>query len=153
MGRTWLDSHNEDSFMAQQRMAGQASAPTQQDALAGIIAAVREKAAAQFKATELRNPNDTVRASIAEMARQHLEAYQRAAVAGGKPVLDRPRDELVLQIVDAILGLGELQSLLSMEGVEDADYCPSSSTARRKPLCSSEARGIPRRSGSARRAN
>ncbi|MBN1139869.1 MAG: hypothetical protein JXM73_25075, partial [Anaerolineae bacterium] len=73
MNTSWLDGHNEDDFVAQLRLAEQATGDAQQDALAGIIAAVREKAAAQFKSVELRHPDERVRATIAEMARQHLD--------------------------------------------------------------------------------
>jgi pilus assembly protein CpaF len=84
---------------------------------------VRDQVIQIFPATRIRHPDEEVSQSVRRMAREAVERAAESAFASGSTGLSAPAEQVADQIVGMILGLGPLEDLLRIPGVEDIAIC------------------------------
>lgn len=89
------------------------------DILEGVTKEVRERVIGMFSATRLQHPDEEVRTTVEGIARDEVELAQKKAAGGIGGVMGITVEQAVGQIVSVILGMGPLEDLLAMPGVED----------------------------------
>jgi pilus assembly protein CpaF len=106
-----------DGFLAERRR--ESVVHDQPNVVQGLIDQVRSQVVETFSAVRLGHPDDEVRGTVEDMARREIAAYEARAAGSGEPGLSVPAEQVAKQILAAILGLGPLDDLLAMPGVED----------------------------------
>jgi pilus assembly protein CpaF len=106
-----------DGALAEARRAG--AARDRRDVLRGLTEQVRRQVVETLPANRLMHPDDEVERMVRHVAAEVVGDYAAQAVARGWDPLPLPREEVVRRIVAEILGLGPVEDLLGMEGVED----------------------------------
>lgn len=84
-----------------------------------LIEQARTRVVETFSASRLMHPDEEMERAVREVAREVVGGYASQATARGWAPLPMPQEQIVQRIVSEILGLGELESLLDMPGVED----------------------------------
>ncbi len=87
--------------------------------LRGLVEQTRGQVVETFPAGRLMHPDDEVEQAVRDMAYQIVGDYSSQAQARGWDPLPLTHADAVQRIVAEILGLGQLESLLVGEGVED----------------------------------
>jgi pilus assembly protein CpaF len=106
-------------LLAREMQQVQDTAASQGDLRRELIADVRQATAREFSAARLADPDDAVRRWVEDFVREEIQRSRREARASGTPALTGSDEEIVQYVLAAVLGLGELESLRHMEGVED----------------------------------
>jgi len=106
-------------LLAREMQQVQDTAASQGDLRRELIADVRQATAREFSAARLADPDDAVRRWVEDFVREEIQRSRREARASGTPALTGSDEEIVQYVLAAVLGLGELESLRQMEGVED----------------------------------
>lgn len=114
-----LASHTDDNFFAQLRMAQQATGETQEQVVRRIIAAVQEDVARRPDLTTGARSGDVLaRKSVRDITLRFIQAHNDKAASDGSPRLTDVED-ILSRVMDTVIGLGPLEALLRMPGVED----------------------------------
>jgi pilus assembly protein CpaF len=105
--------------LARQMQRVQETTVAQGDLRRELVQKVRRDTASQFSAARLIAADEAVRRWVEDYTREVVQSTRQEARAAGKPVLAGGDEEIVRHVLDAVLGLGELEPLRQMEGVED----------------------------------
>ncbi len=113
------NTHNEDDFIARLRRAQQAQGETQEQVIRHIVAAVQEDLARRPDlATGAKSGDQLARKAVRDITLKLVQAHnERAASEGGPRLADV--EEIVSRTFDTVIGLGALDALQRIPGVED----------------------------------
>ncbi len=106
-----------DEVLAQARKAS--AVRDQKGLLHGLTEQVRTKVVETFSASRLMHPDEEVEQTVRRIAEETVSDYVDQALARGWDPLSIPKEEAVRRIAAEILGLGQVEELLAMDGVED----------------------------------
>lgn len=118
MGSFWGD--DTDGGLAAAAMAQAAERRDDVNAVQHLTERVRAEVVQLFSANRLMHPDGEVTRTVRNLAGDYANEYVKAAQsqAGGQP-LPIPVDQLINRIEAEILGLGQLEALISADAVED----------------------------------
>ncbi len=112
-------THTDDNFFAQLRMAQQATGETQEQVVKRIIAAVQDDVGKRPDlATGAKSGDQLARKTVRDITLRLIQAHNDRAMTEGGPRLSDVED-IVNRVLDTVIGLGPLEALLRMPGVED----------------------------------
>jgi len=106
-----------DGSLAEARRAS--AARDQKSVLRGLAEQARERVVETFPASRLMHPDEEVEQMVHHIAREVVGDYATQAVARGWDPLPTSTEEAVRRIGAEILGMGQVEDLLGMPGVED----------------------------------
>jgi pilus assembly protein CpaF len=105
--------------LTQQMQRVQMATASQGDLRRGLVAEVRRAAAQEISRSRLAHPDGAVRLWVEEYTRDRVRRARQRAVESGPPSPSGSDEEIVQYVLAAVLGLGELETLREMEGIED----------------------------------
>jgi len=112
-------AHTDDNFFAQLRMAQQATGETQEQVVKRIIAAVQDDVGKRPDlAAGAKSGDGLARKTVRDITLRLIQAHNDKAMSDGGVRLNDVED-IVNRVLDTVIGLGALEALLRMPGVED----------------------------------
>jgi len=112
-------THTDDNFFAQLRMAQQATGETQEQTIRRIIAAVQDDVGQRPDlAAGAKSGDQLARKTVRDITLRLIQAHNDKAISDGGVRLNDVED-IVNRVLDIVIGLGPLEALLRMPGVED----------------------------------
>jgi pilus assembly protein CpaF len=112
-------THTDDNFFAQLRMAQQATGETQEQVIRRIIAAVQDDVGKRPDlAMGAKSGDQLARKSVRDITLRFIQAHNDRAISDGGVRLTEVED-IVNRVMDIVIGLGPLEALLRMPGIED----------------------------------
>lgn len=107
--------------MAQRVAEGAAARAMEEgaDPYAALLERVRDLFRTTFTPAQMESPTPEDRQRMADLVREEVERFNRAAVAQNRPTIGGPVELVVERVLDEILGLGPLDPLLRDESIED----------------------------------
>ena len=112
-------THTDDNFFAQLRMAQQATGETQEQVVRRIIAAVQDDVGKRPDlAMGAKSGDQLARKSVRDITLRFIQAHNDRAISEGGVRLTEVED-IVNRVMDIVIGLGPLEALLRMPGIED----------------------------------
>lgn len=96
-----------------------ASANSGADPYQAIFKIVQSATGTRFDAREIDQGGPLVEQSIRQLAREEYQKYNDAAVTRGLDLIREEVETVCQRMINDILGMGALDSLLALEGVED----------------------------------
>ena len=112
-------THTDDNFFAQLRMAQQATGETQEQVVKRIITAVQDDVGKRPDlAAGAKSGDQLARKTVRDITLRLIQAHNDKAMTESGPRLSDVED-IINRVLDTVIGLGPLEALLRMPGVED----------------------------------
>ena len=116
---TTSTTHTDDDFFAQLRMAQQATGETQEQVVKRILAAVQDDVGTRPDlAAGAKSGDQLARKTVRDITLRLIQAHNDKAMSDGGVRLNDVED-IINRVLDTVIGLGALEALLRMPGVED----------------------------------
>ena len=116
---TTSTTHTDDNFFAQLRMAQQATGETQEQVVKRILAAVQDDVGTRPDlAAGAKSGDQLARKTVRDITLRLIQAHNDKAMSEGGVRLNDVED-IINRVLDTVIGLGALEALLRMPGVED----------------------------------
>ncbi len=114
MQRRYADDIDTDGLIALAAMPGDGAPP-----YVTVLSRLQQEAGKRFQAFELRNPTEAVEGWLRERGRALIGEHNDLAVTASEPQIEGDIDEIVRRMISEIIGLGGIEDLLLLDGVED----------------------------------
>lgn len=109
----------EESLIARGVRARQIKKYAEEDPYLAILEDLRGEATTHFVPAELQSPTSEVKRQMRTLARKRIENYREMARTMSLAPLPGATEDIIQRMIDDILGLGELENLLSDPHIED----------------------------------